>query len=136
LRNFGREATELNVNVARFDKEGASERFRTKLSDTVAQVRNDYYKLYDLSENLAVQREAQLLANKILDETRCRVKAGVLPAMEILNAEFGSATREKAVIDAERAVKDQLDVLRLELWNSSSTRPATSWLSTGRPRRA
>ncbi|HJV36315.1 TolC family protein [Geomonas sp.] len=115
LRNRGKETTELNINVARFSKEGALDRFRTRLSDTVAQVRNDYFKLYNLRENLAVQREALVLANKILDETRGRVKAGVLPAMEILSAEFGSATREKAVLDAERAVKDQMDVLRLEL---------------------
>ncbi|HJV64817.1 MAG TPA: TolC family protein [Geomonas sp.] len=115
LRNRGRAITELNINVARFGKEGALERFRSKLSDTVAQVRNDYFKLYNLRENLAVQGEAQVLANKILEETRGRVKAGVLPAMEILSAEFGAATREKAVLDAERAVKDQTDVLRLEL---------------------
>jgi len=115
LRNFGREATELNINVARYTKEGSLARFTTRLSDTVAQVRNDYFKLYNLREELQVQKTSLALANKILDETRGRVKAGVLPAMEILNAEFSSASREKAVIDADRAVRDQLDVLRLEL---------------------
>jgi len=115
LRNFGRETTELTINVSRLNKEGALERFRTKLFDTVAQVRNDYFKLYNLREQLAVQRTALGLANKILEETKGRVKAGVLPAMEILNAEFSAASREKAVIDAERAVKDQMDVLRLSL---------------------
>jgi outer membrane protein len=35
--------------------------------------------------------------------------------MEILNAEFTVATREKEVIDAERAVRDQMDVLRVAL---------------------
>ena len=115
LKNFGKEATELNINVARYSKEGALDRFSTKLSDTVAQVRNDYFKLYNLREVLEVQKTSLALANKILDETRGRVKAGILPAMEILNAEFSSATREKAVIDAERAVRDQEDVLRLSL---------------------
>ena len=115
LKNFGREATELTIKVSRFGKEGAIDRFRTRLSDTVAQVRNDYFKLYNLQETLAVKRTSLALANKILEETRGRVKAGVLPAMEILNAEFGSATREKEVIDAERAVRDQMDVLRLSL---------------------
>jgi outer membrane protein TolC len=115
LKNFGREATDLAINVSRFAKEGSIERFKTKLSDTVAQVRNDYFRLYSLREALAVKRTSLALANKILEETRGRVKAGVLPAMEILNAEFGSATREKEVIDAERAVRDQMDVLRLSL---------------------
>jgi len=115
LRNFGREVTDLNINVARFNKEGSLERFAARLSDTVAQVRNDYFKLYNLRQVLEVKKTSLALANKILDETRGRVKAGVLPAMEILNAEFSSATREKDVIDAERAVRDQVDVLRLSL---------------------
>jgi outer membrane protein TolC len=55
------------------------------------------------------------LARKILSETKARVDAGVLPAMEILNAEFGAVSREKDVIDAEKALNDQLDVLRLLL---------------------
>lgn len=115
LKNFGREATELNIAVSRYGKEGSLDRFKIRLSDTVAQVRNDYFKFYNLREVLAVKRSSLALANKILDETRGRVKAGVLPAFEILNAEFGSATREKEVIDAERAVRDQMDVLRLTL---------------------
>jgi outer membrane protein len=115
LRNFGKEVTDLNINVARFNKVGSLERFAARLSDTVAQVRSDYFKLYNLRQVLEVKRTSLALANKILDETRGRVKAGVLPAMEILNAEFSSATREKDVIDAERAVRDQVDVLRLSL---------------------
>ena len=115
LKNRGKEATEVNINVARLGKEGSIDRFKTLLSDTVAQVRNDYFKLYNLRENLQVQKTALALANKILQETRGRVKAGVLPAMEILNAEFSAASREKSVIDAERAVRDQVDVLRLSL---------------------
>jgi outer membrane protein len=115
LRNFGRETTELEIAVSRFNKEGSLERFRTRLSDIVAQVRADYFRLYSLRENLAVRRTSLELARTILEETRGRVRAGVLPAMEILNAEFVVATREKEVIDAERAVRDQVDVLGLAL---------------------
>lgn len=115
LKNFGKETTELSIQVSRYTKEGSLERYRTKLSDTVAQVRNDYFKLYYLREALEVKRTSLALANRILDETRGRVKAGVLPAMEILNAEFSAANREREVNDAERAVRDQMDVLRLSL---------------------
>jgi outer membrane protein len=115
LRNFGREATELNIAVSRSGKEESLDRFKARLSDTVAQVRTDYFKLYNLREALEVRKTSLALANRILDETRVKVKAGVLPSMEILNAEFGSAAREKEVVDAERAVRDQMDVLRLSL---------------------
>ena len=114
-KNFGKEVTELEINVSRFSKDESLERFRTRLSDTVAQVRNDYFRLYNLREVLAVRRTSLALASRILDETKGRVRAGVLPAMEILNAEFVAATREKEVIDAERGVRDQMDVLRVTL---------------------
>lgn len=115
LRNFGKEATELEINVSRVAKEESIERFKTRLSDTVAQIRSDYFKLYNLREVLVVKRTSLALAQRILADTQGRVKAGVLPAMEILNAEFQVATREKEVIDAERGVRDQMDVLRTTL---------------------
>lgn len=112
LKNAGQEATELNITISRLSKYASLEHLNTRLMNTVAQVRTDYFKLYSLREQLEVRKVSLELARKILTETRARVAAGVLPAMEILNAEFGVASREKDVIDAEKAVSDQLDVVR------------------------
>jgi outer membrane protein len=110
--NFGREATELSISVARAGKEASLDQFRTRLQETVAQVRNEYYRLYALREDLESKKSSLALAQKILDDNKARVRAGVMPAMEIQNAEFGVAQREKELIDAERAVRDQIDVIR------------------------
>lgn len=115
LKNMGREATEIAISVSRQSKFASLERFNSLLLSTVAQVRTEYFRLYSLREEREVKKISLELANKILSETEARVKAGVLPAMEVLNAEFGAATREKDLIDAERAVSDQVDVLRLLL---------------------
>jgi outer membrane protein TolC len=115
LKDFGREATNLNISVARFNKEGTLQQFRAKLVDTVAQVRTQYFQLYSLRENLEVRKASLALAERILNDTRAQVKAGVLPAMEILSAEFGVATMQRTLIDAERAVSDQVDSLRVLL---------------------
>ncbi len=115
LKNFGREVTELNIQVAKYNKEGSLEQFKSKLIDTTAQVRIQYHQLYSLRENLEVKRTSLALAERILNDTQAQVKAGVLPAMEILNAQFGVATMQKNLIDAERAVKDQVDSLRVLL---------------------
>ena len=115
LKNFGRETTELNISVAKYNKEGVLDQFKLKLIDTVAQVRIQYYQLFSLRENLEVKKTSLALAERILNDTKAQVKAGVLPAMEILNAEFGVATMQKNLIDAERAVKDQVDSLRVLL---------------------
>ncbi|MSN24375.1 MAG: TolC family protein [Geobacter sp.] len=115
LKNSGRDATEIAINVSRLSKFSSLERFNSRLLATVAQVRTEYYKLYSLLEDRDVKKVSLELARKILSDTKARVKAGVLPAMEILNAEFGSASREKDLIDADLAVVNQFDVLRLLL---------------------
>lgn len=112
LKNFGRDATELGIAVALNNKEVSLEEFQGKLMDVVARTRTAYYTLFSLRENLEAKKNALKLAEKILEETKGRVRAGVLPAMEILNAEYGVSLREKELIDAEKSVRDQTDVVR------------------------
>jgi outer membrane protein len=115
LKNFGRETTELAIDVAKFAREGALDQFNAKLLDIVSQVEVQYNQLYSLRKNLDAKRTSLDLAETILTNTKAQVKAGVLPSMEILNAQFGVATQQKNLIDAERALKDQVDVLKLLL---------------------
>lgn len=112
LKNFGREATELGILVAVNNKNVSIEQFRTKLLDVVSRVRTAYFTLQGLKENLEAKKSALNLALKILEDTKGRVKAGVLPAMEILNAQYGVVSREKERIDAEKDYRDQMDVVR------------------------
>jgi len=115
LKNFGRASTDITINVSRLSKFASLEHFNTVLLNTVTQVRTEYFKLYSLREQLLVAKTSLELARKILSDTKAQVAAGVLPAMEIINAEFGVYAREKDLIDAERAVSDEVDVLRLLL---------------------
>ena len=115
LKNFGRENTDININISRFSKFASLEHFNTILLNTVTQVRNEYFKLYSLREQLQVAKTSLELARKILSDTKAQVAAGILPAMEIINAEFGVYSREKDLIDTEKAVNDEVDVLRLLL---------------------
>ena len=114
-KNVGREATEIAINISRYSKFAALEHFNSRLLATVAQVRTEYYKLYNLREDRNVKKVSLELARQILSDTKARVKAGILPAMEVLNAEYGAVTREKELNDAELAVSNQVDVLRLLL---------------------
>ena len=125
LKNFGRETTESVISVAVNNKEASLDQFRSKLMDVVTRSRTAYYTLYSLKENLEAKRIALALARKILEDTKGRVRAGVLPAMEILNAEYGVAAREKELIDAEKSMRDQMDVVRflLQIDGSPDVRP-------------
>ena len=111
LKNFGRENTEAGITISRLVKSASLERFTYRLLTTVAKVRSEYFTLYSLREQREVRKVSLALAQKILAETKTRVAAGVLPAMEILNAEYGVATREKELLEAERQVLDQSDTL-------------------------
>ncbi|MBT1071696.1 TolC family protein [Geobacter chapellei] len=115
LKNFGRESTEININISRLSKYASLDQFNNKLINTIAQVRNEYFRLYSLQQQLEVRRVSLDLARRILNDTKSRVTAGVLPAMEILNAEFGVTSRERDVIEAEKSVNDQIDILHLLL---------------------
>lgn len=132
LKNFGRETTELNISLARYNKDATLEQFRTKLTGIITQARTEYFKLYYLREDLEVKKTSLALAQKILNETGARIKAGVLPAMENLNAEFNVSTRESAVINAERALRDEQDVLRtlLQMDPTGSIDPVDSPLTS------
>lgn len=111
LKNAGRENTELNISISRFSKFASLEHFKNLLLNTVTQVRTEYFKLYSLREQLEVRKVSLALARKILSETKARAATG----MDVLSAEYGVTLREKALIDAEKSVSDQVDVLRLLL---------------------
>lgn len=115
LKNFGRENTELEIAVSRLSRNASLEHFKGRLTEIVSKVRNEYFRLYSLREELQVRQASLELARKILRETKARFEAGVVPALEILNAEFGVAQREKELNDAEKLVRDQVDTLRVLL---------------------
>ncbi len=115
LKNFGRESTDLAINISLLNKNASMEQLNSRLLAVIGQVRTEYFKLYSLKEQLEVKKVSLQLANKILADTKARVAAGVMPAMEISSAEFGAAAREKELIDAEKAVSDQVDVIRVLL---------------------
>ncbi len=111
LKNFGREATELAIDTALISKDVSLERFSHRVMELVAEVRMAYFRLYSLQEELEVRRASLELSQRILHDTKARVRAGVMPAMETLNAEYGVASREKELIDAERLLQDQAELL-------------------------
>ena len=111
LKNFGRETTELNIRVSQLSKETSISHLKSRILAVVAQVRTEYFNLASFREDFEARKSSLELARKVLSETEARVNAGVLPAMEILNARFGVYSREKELIDSEKALHDQVDLL-------------------------
>jgi outer membrane protein len=111
LKDFGRETTELNIRVSQISKESSISHLKSRILAIVAQVRTEYFNLVSFREDLEARKASLELARRVLSETEARVNAGVLPAMEILNARFGVSSREKELIDSEKTLHDQIDLL-------------------------
>lgn len=111
LKNFGRDTTMLPIDLARLTNESNREQYRAKLMTSLAATRSGYFALYGVREELTARKTSLKLAQQIETDTKARVAAGVLPAMELLNAAYGVATREKEVHDADRRYRDQEETL-------------------------
>ncbi len=115
LQGVGPTVTEQEILFAVKDREIAVQDLRELAFAILGDVRDSYFEVLRLRDNLAYRETSVALAAKILAENRARVRAGVLPPVDVLEAEFGLKQRERDRLDAERAYLDGLDRLGLLL---------------------
>ncbi|PNU18916.1 hypothetical protein C2E25_15245 [Geothermobacter hydrogeniphilus] len=124
LKNFGRTVTEQTILFAAKDREVSIEELRRVALDLLMEVRSTYFNVLRARDDLAYRSTSVKLARTILEENRARVAAGVLPPVEVLEAEVGVQSRERDRLDAERAYHDVLDQLALLLNRTTIPRVA------------
>ncbi len=131
LQGFGPTVTEQEILFAVKDREIAVQDLRELAFAILGDVRDSYFEVLRLRDNLSYRETSVALAARILAENRARVQAGVLPPVDVLEAEFGLKERERDRLDAERLYQDGLDRLALLL---SSKRPvAVAGETLGQP---
>lgn len=123
LKDFGRTVTEQGILIAAKDREASVQDLRAQAFDIVAQVRNLWFEVLQLRQDLDYRRTSVELAQKVFEENRARVDAGVLPPIETLEAEVGLRQRERDLLDAQRAYFDGLDRLALLINASTPVEP-------------
>lgn len=116
LRGFGRTVTEQQILFAIKDRELSVQDLRQRAFDIIAQVRDTYYEVLRLRSDMEYRETSVALAQKILDENRVRVEVGVMPPLDVLEAEVGLKTRERELLNAQRAYRDALDALAVLLF--------------------
>ena len=116
LKGFGRTVTEQQILFAIKDRELSVQDLRQRAFELIAQVRDTYYEVLRLRADMQYRETSVALAQKILDENRVRVEVGVLPPLDVLEAEVGLKTRERELLNAQRAYKDALDALAVLLF--------------------
>jgi outer membrane protein len=112
LKNFGKETTELNITLAASALQDSLERLRFTTTDTVFSVIATYNRLYTLRQLLEAKAASLKSVQDLLDEIKKKEKPGSQQGMEVANAEFAIAQRQKELVDAERNVRDTEATLR------------------------
>jgi len=80
--------------------------------NTVAAVEQAYYDLIFNEENVKVQQSALGLAQRLLSENKKRVEVGALAPLDEKQAESQVAARQADLINAQRQLADQQNVLK------------------------
>lgn len=112
LQNFGREATDRNIIVAKKDSAISREDFRSNVESVVRQVSDIYWDLVAAQEQLDVSKESLELARELHEMNRIQVEVGTLAPLEMVASEAGVAAREEEIIRQQAAVEDAADSLR------------------------
>ncbi len=112
LRGFGLAANHGTVLVARTDKRRSEWEYRQALMDTITQVIFSYHDLYLAQRNLETARRSRDLAAGLLAENEVRARIGGISESDVTEARARVASREEAILVAERSVKEQENFLK------------------------
>ncbi len=124
LRNFGVDFNEARIRVAAASREQTLHAYRSRVIETVDAVEQAYWDLVFSIQNLQFRRKSLGLAKDLLRRNRIQVEVGTLAPIEITEAQATVASREEALLVAEREVKDREDALKMLL---NVTDDPSSW---------
>ncbi len=112
LRNFGRDATERGIAVARTNFDISRETFERQVVDIIQRVADGYWNLLEAQYQLKVAEQSLDLARELHERNRIQVEVGTMAPLELVQSEVGIAIREEEIIRAEAAVRAAEDTLR------------------------
>ena len=113
LRGFGFGATLANLRVAKASRGISDWQHRQTVIDTVTNVIFAYNNLQQARANLKIARDSRGLTAQLLDETEKKNRVGAVADADVTQTRAQLATREEAVLFAERSIRDTENQLRL-----------------------
>ena len=119
LRNFGRDATESRLIVARKSAQAADLTFQLSIINLVASTESLYWDVVFAQRNLENKQQALALAQKQLNENQIRVQVGTLAPIEVTSSEASVAQAQQDIISAEAQFFNAKDALIRALYPSS-----------------
>jgi outer membrane protein TolC len=112
LQGFGTDSNLANLRIARNSQLVSEWGLKQRVIDVITSTISTYNNLHLSMEALTVARGFRDLARQLLDDNIKREQIGVMSPLDITTARAEAASREEAVIVAERLVKDNANFLK------------------------
>ena len=112
LKGFGIDTNKKDIYIANNNLDISDYEFRDKVIEIIAEAENVYWDLVFSIDNLKVKRQSIDRARELEERVKAQVKVGVLAPLDILQASSEVASREEAVLDAEKSIQDNEDKIK------------------------
>ena len=109
LQGFGEKIKKSPLVIAQRQHDISLLALQSRVMDIVLKIASLYWELIFQTDNLVVQKNSLKLAQQLLEVNQTKVRLGLLAPIEILVADSSVASREEAVIIAEKGVRDVED---------------------------
>ena len=118
LKNFGSEVTKTQILIAQNNLTISKEDFRRQVIVITSRVQQAYWDLVFRRQDLEVQKQQLVLAQKLLDQIRKQVAVGTLAPLDVLQAETTIARTQESIILAQNALWAAEDRLKRVMYFS------------------
>jgi outer membrane protein len=130
LRGFKIDNTRAQLRISTIQREINEVTLQTRLTNTLANVRNAYWDLVYAIRATEVARRSLELSSKLVEDNRARVEIGTLAPIDIVQAQAEEANRRQALAAAE-ATRQTAELTLKRLIVSGTDDPM--WRSTINP---
>ncbi|HTW31328.1 MAG TPA: TolC family protein [Candidatus Sulfotelmatobacter sp.] len=115
LRNGWLFANRAPLVIARRNLQQSRATFAAEVNNSILQVVGQYWLVVEAQGNLDVARDSMDAAEKTYKRDKRALELGALPPLDIYRSESQVASRRVQVIQAEYAVKEAVDALRMTI---------------------
>ena len=115
LRNAGPLVTQSNIIISQYANQISASQFRGQVMNQISVSMQLYYDLIYAVSNVDIQRISMAQAQELLRVNNAKFGAGVLPELDVLQAQSDVAMRQQGLIQALQQVDITSDRLRTQL---------------------
>jgi outer membrane protein TolC len=119
LKNGGVDATMAKIRITEADSDVEFQTYRQQQINTLSEAASAYWDLYFSQEKYNIRTASVQIAEKILEDSKVRVRTGKMAKTEVLEAEAGVFFRKSLEVQARQDIIAAMNALRT-LFSSSA----------------